>query len=126
MIVLGNIAGAALTDPAFASVWAAIDQRGLPVLVHPTTPPATEQLELGRYHLAWSVGFAFDTTLALSRMPLDGFFDRYPNVKVIGAHAGGTLPFLLPRLDQGFGPSTASVRPSANHRARMPTGCSWT
>lgn len=64
---------------------------------------------MARYHLAWSVGFTFDTTLALSRMILDGFFDRYTNLKIIGAHAGGYLPFLFPRLDQGFA-SFDSVR----------------
>lgn len=102
VMVLANIDGVTLTDPRFADVWAAIDQRGLPVLVHPTAPPGVDQLDMGRYHLAWSVGFTFDTTLALARMILDGFFDRYSRLKIIGGHAGGYLPFLLARLDQGF------------------------
>ena len=32
----------------------------------------------GRYDLSWSVGFMFDTTLAITRMIFDGFLDRYP------------------------------------------------
>jgi aminocarboxymuconate-semialdehyde decarboxylase len=75
VMVLANIDGASLTDPAFAGVWAAIDDRSLPVLVHPTTPPGVEAMDMTRYHLSWSVGFTFDTTLALARMILDGFFD---------------------------------------------------
>ena len=102
VMVLANVAGAALTEERFAPVWQAIDRHKLPVLVHPGTPPGLEQLGMDRYHLVWSVGFTFDTTLALARMILDGFFDRYQNLKIIGAHAGGYLPFLLPRLDQGF------------------------
>jgi aminocarboxymuconate-semialdehyde decarboxylase len=102
VMVLANIAGSVLTEERFAPVWQAIDRHALPVLVHPGTPPGLEQLEMDRYHLVWSAGFTFDTTLALARMILDGFFDRYPNLKIIGAHAGGYLPFLLPRLDQGF------------------------
>lgn len=102
VMVLANIDGAALTEPRFASIWSAIDERGLPVLVHPTTPPGIEAMDMDRYHLAWSVGFTFDTTLALSRMILDGFFDRHPNLKIIGSHAAGYLPFLMGRLDQGF------------------------
>jgi aminocarboxymuconate-semialdehyde decarboxylase len=102
VMVLANIAGDSLTNPRFERVWAEIDRRALPVLVHPTAPPGIRSMEMERYHLAWSVGFTFDTTLALARMILDGFFDRYPNLKIIGGHAGGYLPFLLPRLDEGF------------------------
>lgn len=102
VMVLANVDGTPLTDARFDDVWAAIDERGLPVLVHPTTPPGVESLGMERYHLVWSVGFTFDTTLALSRMILDGFFDRYQNLKIIGGHAGGTLPFLLGRLDAGY------------------------
>jgi aminocarboxymuconate-semialdehyde decarboxylase len=82
-------------------VWAEIDRLALPVLVHPTLPPGTDEMDLGRYHLAWSAGFTFDTTLALTRIILSGFLDRYPHLKLIGGHAGGYLPFLLPRLDKG-------------------------
>lgn len=101
VMVLANIDGRSLTDPAFADVWRAIDERALPVLVHPTTPPGVEDMDIERYHLVWSVGFTFDTTLALARMVLDGFLERYPNLKIIGSHAAGTLPFLMGRLDTG-------------------------
>lgn len=102
VMVLGNIEGKALTDDLFAPVWEAIDKKGLPVLVHPTNPPSVEDLNLGKYHLSWSVGFPFDTTLALATMVLDGFFDRYKNLKIIGSHGGGTFPYLMGRLDAGF------------------------
>lgn len=102
VMVLANIAGEPLTSPKFAEIWRRIDERGLPVLVHPTAPPGVERLGMEQYHLSWSVGFTFDTTLALARMILDGFFERHANLRIIGAHAGGYLPFLLPRLDHGF------------------------
>jgi aminocarboxymuconate-semialdehyde decarboxylase len=41
-----------------------------------------------------------DTTLAVSRMILDGFLDRYPNLKIIASHGGATLPYLAGRLDR--------------------------
>ncbi len=102
VMVLANIAGAPLTDPRFAAIWQAIDDVQLPVLVHPTAPPGSELMSLSSYHLAFTVGFTFDTTLALARMIMDGFLDRYPNLKIIGGHAGGYLPFLIGRLDKGF------------------------
>lgn len=102
VIVLANIAGRSLTDPHFAPIWERLDRRALPVLVHPTAPPGTGQLDLRRYNLIASVGFMFDTTLAITRMIFDGFFDRYPRVRIIAAHAGATLPYLAGRLDRCF------------------------
>ena len=102
VMVLANIDGLSLTDKRFSSIWKEIDRRALPVLVHPSAPPGTAELDVMRYNLIASVGFMFDTSLAVARMIFDGFFDRYPNVKVIAAHGGGTLPYIAGRLDICF------------------------
>jgi aminocarboxymuconate-semialdehyde decarboxylase len=99
VMVLANIDGLSLTDKKFNSVWKEIDRRGLPVLVHPTAPPGTKELDVMRYNLIASVGFLFDTSLAVSRMIFDGFFDRHPNLKLIASHGGGALPYFAGRLD---------------------------
>ncbi|HXM83169.1 MAG TPA: amidohydrolase family protein [Burkholderiales bacterium] len=102
VMVMANIAGVSLTDRKFAPTWKEIDRRGLPVLVHPTAPPGTKELDVASYNLIASVGFMFDTSLAVSRMIFDGFFDRYPNLKLIAAHGGGMLPYIAGRLDICF------------------------
>ncbi|MGH8690373.1 MAG: amidohydrolase family protein [Burkholderiales bacterium] len=102
VMVLANIDGASLTDRKFSSIWKEIDRRGLPVLVHPTALPGTAALDVMRYNLIASVGFMFDTSLAVARMIFDGFFDRYPDLKIIAAHGGGALPYLAGRLDICF------------------------
>ena len=101
VMVLANVAGRSLADPFFAPVWAEIDRRGLPVLVHPTDPPGVDMMDMTKYDLSWSVGFMFDTTLAITRMIFDGFFDRYPRLKLIASHGGGTLPYLVGRFEKG-------------------------
>ncbi len=101
VMVLANIQGRSLTDPFFEPIWQAIDDRRLPVLVHPTHPPGAQQMDMDQYDLAWSVGFMADTTLCFARMIFDGFLDRYPNLKLIAAHGGGTLPYLVGRFDKG-------------------------
>jgi aminocarboxymuconate-semialdehyde decarboxylase len=102
VMVLANVNGESLTHPKFAPIWQAIDKRGLPVLVHPTAPPGMPEMDMRVYNLIASVGFMFDTTLAVARMIFDGFFDTYPNLKLIASHAGGALPYLVGRLDQCF------------------------
>jgi len=99
VMVLANINGRSLTEEAFAPIWKAIDKRGLPVLVHPTAPPATGDLDIRKYNLIAQIGFMFDTSLAVARLLYDGFVTKYPNVKLIAAHAGATLPYLAGRMD---------------------------
>ncbi len=117
VMVLANIDGKPLTDAAFESIWRAIDAKSLPVLVHPTAPPGVAAMDMQRFQLTASIGFTFDTSLAVSRMIYDGFFDRYPRLKVIASHGGGALPYLISRMDQCFDNIPAcrekiSVRPT--------------
>ncbi len=51
------------------------------------------------FQLTAPIGFTFDTSLAVARCIYDGFFDRYPNLKLIASHGGGALPYLVGRLD---------------------------
>lgn len=102
VITLANIRGKFLNDPMFETVWADIEQRNLPVLIHPTVPPGSDKMDLATYKLLGPIGFMFDTTLAISRMILDGFFERYTRIKVIASHAGGYLPYISKRMDLFF------------------------
>jgi aminocarboxymuconate-semialdehyde decarboxylase len=101
VMVIANVAGRSLTEPAFEPIWAEIDRRGLPVLVHPGEPPGADLMDMGLYDLSWSVGFMFDTTLAITRMIFDGFLDRFPNLQLIVAHGGAALPYLVGRFEKG-------------------------
>jgi aminocarboxymuconate-semialdehyde decarboxylase len=117
VMVLANIAGRSLTDPAFAPIWKAIDDRKLPVLVHPTDPPGVDFMDMTKFDLSWAVGFMFDTTLAIARMIFEGFFDQYPNLKIIASHGGGTLPYLVGRFEKG----DEVELPSRRQMKRKPT-----
>ena len=99
VFVSANVSGMSLTDPAFKTIWDEIDRLELPVLVHPAAPPGVSEMDMQNYNLVASVGFMFDTTLAISRMIYDGFFDRYQKLKIIACHAGAALPYLIGRLD---------------------------
>ena len=101
VMVLANVAGRSLTDPFFEPIWAEIDRRALPVLLHPGEPPGADVMDMGSYDLSWSVGFMFDTTLAVTRMVFDGFLDRFPDLKLIVAHGGAALPYLVGRFQKG-------------------------
>jgi aminocarboxymuconate-semialdehyde decarboxylase len=99
VMVLANIGGQHLTHESFKNIWAEIDRRALPVLVHPSAPPGSKELGMHEFQLTAPIGFTFDTSLAVARCIYDGFFDRYPNLKLIASHGGGALPYLVGRLD---------------------------
>jgi len=100
LIVLANVNETPLDDPRFEPFWAALNERRLPVLLHPTVPPGVDAMGMDRYGLVPSIGFMIDTTLAVTRMIFAGVFERHPDWPLIVSHAGATLPFIAGRLDQ--------------------------
>ena len=102
VFVSASVTGMSLTDPLFSPIWNAINKTNLPVLMHPGAPPGVSEMDMEKFNLAFSVGFMFDTTLAIARMIFGGFFDNYKNIDIIACHAGGALPYLVGRLDTAF------------------------
>lgn len=91
-----SVAGRQLDDPAFEPVLAALDQQKSAVFLHPVGQDDTPWL--AGHNLAWLVGAPFEDTAAALRLILAGVTDRYPNVRFIVPHLGGTIPFLLARV----------------------------
>jgi predicted TIM-barrel fold metal-dependent hydrolase len=97
VMLLSNVDGVPLDDARFEPFWQYADERGLLIHMHPTVPVAGGTL--ADHALAISVGFFADTNLAVARMAYSGVFERYPRIRWVISHLGGTLPFMLPRLD---------------------------
>ncbi|MFO7325413.1 MAG: amidohydrolase family protein [Pseudomonadota bacterium] len=119
--MLTNIKGQALVDPKFAPVWAEIDRIDVPVFIHPTTP-FVDGFGLGEYGMANTIGFTTDTTTCFAKFLLSGFFEKYPRVRPIASHGGGTLPFLAGRFDRMWEISTARRdigRPPSSYLRRI-------
>lgn len=121
VMVLANIRGMHLTDPFLAPIWQAIDDRALPVLVHPTDPPGHQDMDLPK--VGGSIPFLLDTTLAVTRLVFDGFFDRYTNLKFIASHGGAAIPAAHGRMDLFWGQGAPSNRtidqPPSSHLKRI-------
>lgn len=99
VMLLTNIDGMSLDDARFEPFWEVANERDLLTYVHPTVPDAEH---LSDYALAIGVGFLGDTNLALARLSYSGVFERYPRIRWVFSHLGGTLPFMLPRLDNYY------------------------
>jgi Molybdopterin-binding domain of aldehyde dehydrogenase/Amidohydrolase len=91
-----SVAGRQLDDPALDPALAELDRRGSVVFLHPVGQEDTPWL--AGHNLAWLVGAPFEDTAAALRLVLAGVPDRYPGLRFIIPHLGGTIPFLLARI----------------------------
>ncbi|MFN8619688.1 MAG: amidohydrolase family protein [Chloroflexota bacterium] len=97
-----HIAGRSLDDAALDPVWAALERTGLPLLIHPHHGSAMNELSGFGHALPVAVGFPLETTVAVTRLVFAGVLHRYPDLKIVASHGGGTIPFLAGRLDAGW------------------------
>jgi predicted TIM-barrel fold metal-dependent hydrolase len=90
--------GKTLADPAFDPVYEELNRRSGVLFVHPIGH-ACESTLLQETNLTWPLGAPFEDTAAALQLLQTGFVGRFPKIKVILPHLGGTLPFLVHRLD---------------------------
>ncbi|CAF9908248.1 hypothetical protein IMSHALPRED_006621 [Imshaugia aleurites] len=103
-VVLGTTGlSQGLDDPALEPVWSALESAKLLIFLHPHygLPSSVYGPRASEYGhvLPLALGFPMETTIAFTRMWLSGVFDRHPKLKVLIAHAGGTIPFLSGRVN---------------------------
>jgi predicted TIM-barrel fold metal-dependent hydrolase len=85
-----------LGDAAFDPVLEALNARDAVVFVHPTFHPSSKDLSLP--FPGFMIEYPFDTTRAAANLIFSGALERFPRIRFILSHAGGTLPFLAWRL----------------------------
>jgi len=101
-------------DPWFEEM----NRRGVTLFVHPVPAKASRSVDLG---IDVSIlEFMFDTTRMLTNMIFSGAKSRFSKIKIISTHGGGTIPYLMTRietLEKVFGPgkgrpqlSTSDIR----------------
>jgi predicted TIM-barrel fold metal-dependent hydrolase len=97
ILLYTNLAGRFADDEAFRPLFARAEALGLPILLHPAKPLTTDIVK--DYELTSTLGNMFDDTIALTRILMSGLLDQHPSLKLVCPHLGGTLPFIIGRLD---------------------------
>jgi 6-methylsalicylate decarboxylase len=96
VVLLSNIAGTYLGDPAFDAVFDELNRRKAVVFMHPDVHPTTKQIKLS--FPGATIEFVFDTTRAVTNLIASGTLERCPDLKIILPHAGGTVPYVAWRM----------------------------
>lgn len=103
-IILGTTGlGKGLDDPELLPIFQALQDAKLPIFLHPHygLPSSVwgERANDYGHVLPLALGFPLETTIAVTRMILSGVFETVPDLQMILAHSGGTLPFLAGRIE---------------------------
>jgi aminocarboxymuconate-semialdehyde decarboxylase len=107
----GTVDGANLDELCFRPFWAAVEAKGIPVILHPNGYPESQRL--GDYFLVNCIGNPLETMVAATRLIFSGLLEEHPGLKIVLLHGGGYLPFYASRADH-----TWEVRPET--RSRIP------
>jgi 6-methylsalicylate decarboxylase len=92
-----SVLGRPLDDPAFEPVFAELDRRRSVTFLHPIGAGGGPNSD--DFGMTWMLASRFEDTIAMARLILSGLTLRYPNIRFIVPHLGGTLALFLQRMD---------------------------
>lgn len=115
VLLYSNLDGSFPDEDRYRPLFEHVQRLDIPVLLHPAYP-VTYDVTVGR-NLVAGLGLMFDTSIALARIILSGLLDEFPRLKLVCPHVGGTLPYLIGRLDH----QTQVLKRGAEHITKPPS-----
>jgi aminocarboxymuconate-semialdehyde decarboxylase len=95
-----NVVGKNLDDPSFEPVWAAAEELGAFMIIHPANVAGVDRLR--SYYLQNLIGNPLDTTIAAACLVFGGVMERHPKLNVLLVHGGGFVPYQAGRWAHGW------------------------
>jgi predicted TIM-barrel fold metal-dependent hydrolase len=95
--------GVWLGNPAFRPVMEELNRRKAIVTVHPTAADCCRNLSYAPGIGPGTIEYGTDTTRAIIGVTFGGDAARFPDIRFIWSHAGGSAPFLAGRIDGSSG-----------------------
>jgi aminocarboxymuconate-semialdehyde decarboxylase len=107
----GHVNGDELSNPKFDVFWKKAEELGGLLFMHPQGIPEISKRVAGHGGLTNIIGNPLETTIFLSHLIFDGTLDKFPNLKLCSAHAGGYLPSYVGRSDMACQHDAKTCRP---------------
>lgn len=95
-----NVNGMNLDDESLFPFYEAAESLGVCLMVHPWEMLGEKELQ--KYWMRWLVGMPAETTRAICSMMFGSVFDKFPNLRVMFVHAGGSFPHTMGRIIHGY------------------------
>jgi aminocarboxymuconate-semialdehyde decarboxylase len=100
----GSVNGEEISLEKYDPFWKKAEELQALVFIHPQSegaPTTIRDRVRGSGALSNVIGNPLETTFALAHLIFDGTLDKFPNLKICGAHGGGYLPSYGARMDYG-------------------------
>ena len=104
-----NLNGAALDREELFPIYERLARYNLPVYIHPTAPLATEATGIDIMPTL-IFGWAFDSTVAMTRLVYGRVLERFPQINWVVADVGGVLAFFAQRAINIYTGRTEEIR----------------
>jgi aminocarboxymuconate-semialdehyde decarboxylase len=104
-----NLNGQALDREALFPIYERLARYKLPVYIHPTAPLATQAVGLDIMPTL-IFGWAFDSTVAMTRLVYGRVLERFPEINWVVADVGGVLAFFAQRAINIYSGRTEEIR----------------
>lgn len=95
-----NVHGVELSAARFSPVFAAAEELGVVVFLHPLG--FTHGERLSNHYLNNVIGNPLESTIAISHLIFGGVLDAFPRLRICVAHGGGYLPGYSGRMDHAW------------------------
>jgi uncharacterized protein len=103
--LFSNIRGRPISAPEFLPLFEAMAGYDLPIWLHPFRGPEFSDYQTedrSQFEIWWTFGWPYDTSAAMARLVFAGYFDRFPNLKIITHHMGAMAPYFEGRIGPGW------------------------
>jgi aminocarboxymuconate-semialdehyde decarboxylase len=100
-----NVNGRALDQPELLPLLELMTAYDLPIWIHPARGaemPDYLDEDRSKYEIWWTFGWPYETSAMMARLVLSGYFDHFPNLKIITHHLGGMVPYFEGRIGPGL------------------------
>jgi aminocarboxymuconate-semialdehyde decarboxylase len=100
-----NVNEKPLDLPEFRPLFEKMSEYDLPIWIHPIRGanfPDYLTEEKSKYEIWWTFGWPYETSAMMARLVFGGYFDEFPNLKIITHHMGGMIPYFEGRVGPGW------------------------
>jgi aminocarboxymuconate-semialdehyde decarboxylase len=105
-----SVRGRNLHDADLEPVFEAAQDLDAPLFLHPGSVVGADRMAS---HFLWNIcGYPLETTIAALGLFFSGMMERYPRLRVLLSHCGGTLPFIAGRASHASRHQKGMTRPT--------------
>ncbi|MFB3885985.1 MAG: amidohydrolase family protein [Thermodesulfobacteriota bacterium] len=103
--IFSNVLGRPLDKPETMPLFDLMAELDRPLWLHPARGadfPDYKSEPKSHYEIWWTLGWPYETSVAMAHLVFAGLFDRHPDIKIITHHLGGMIPYFEGRVGPGW------------------------